>query len=358
MDLVWIIVQFVIVLGLLIFFHELGHFLASKSLGIPVLEFGFGYPPRMVKLFTWKGTDVTLNWIPFGGFIRAKGETDDEIEGGMASSPAWKRLIIMLSGPLMNFIIGILILIIMYVSLGVPASNQVLITDVFPDSPAHNAQIQAGDIILSIDEITVDGIENTQILIQERSGVELTIEVLRGEETLLFELTPRVDTPKDVGAIGVGLSNPLKPMPVFKAIGYSFETAYLQARETIKLPFNLIKGTIPAADARIVGFKGIFDMYNQAGQMDQNTSVTMAQPLPVFRLSIIAMVSIAFGLTNLLPIPMLDGGQIIFLLPELLFKKPIPRKIVNTVNSVFFILLILLMVYITVQDFINPIFKP
>jgi regulator of sigma E protease len=358
MDIVWIIVQFVIALGLLIFFHELGHFLASKALGIPVLEFGFGYPPRMVKLFTWKGTDVTLNWIPFGGFIKAQGETDDKVAGGMASAPAWKRLIIMLSGPLMNFIVGIIVLIVMYVSIGIPASNQVLITDISANSPAQVAQLQSGDIILKVNDTEVQGIENVQALIKEQSGKEITMQILRGEETLSVNLVPRVNPPEGEGAVGIGLSNPLKPMPFFTAVGYSFETAYLQGKETVMLPVNLIKGTVPASNARIVGFKGIFDIYNQAGEMDNQASVTTAQPLPVFRLSVIAMVSIAFGITNLLPIPMLDGGQILFLLPELLFKKAIPRKIVNTVNSVFFMLLILLMVYITIQDFVNPIFKP
>ncbi len=358
MDIAWIIAQFVIILGLLIFFHELGHFLASKALGIPVLEFGFGYPPRMVKLFTWKGTDVTLNWIPFGGFIRAKGETDDDVEGGMAASPAWKRLIILLSGPTMNFIIGILVLIVMYVSLGVPASNQAMVTEIAANSPANMAQIQPGDIILSINDLEVDGIENLQKMILASVGEEITLEVERGETLLTVVLTPRVNPPEGEGAIGVGLSNPLKPMPFFTAIGYSFETAYMQGKETLMLPINLIKGAIPASDARIVGFKGIFDIYNQADQMDQETAMVTAQPLPVFRLSVIAMISIAFGITNLLPIPMLDGGQILFLLPELLFKKALPRKAVNVINSVFFMLLILLMVYITIQDFINPIFKP
>jgi len=356
MEIIWIILQFVVILGLLIFFHELGHFLASKAVGIPVLEFGFGYPPRMVRLFTWKGTEVTLNWIPFGGFIKAQGETDDKVEGGMASAPAWKRLIIMISGPLMNFIVGIIVLIVMYTALGTPASNQVLISSISDNSPAQTAQLAVGDIILEVDDIPVESIEGLQTTIKEKAGSELSLLVQRGEETLEIRLTPRVNPPEGQGAVGIGLSNPLKPMPFFKAIGYSFETAYMQAKQTIMLPVNLIKGSIPASDARIVGFKGIFDIYNQAGQMDEETSVAMAQPLPIYRMSVIAMVSIAFGLTNLLPIPMLDGGQILFLLPELFFKKAIPRKVVNAVNTVFFMLLILLMVYITIMDFVKPIF--
>jgi len=358
MSLAWLILQFVIVLGLLIFLHELGHFLASKALGIPIVEFGFGYPPRMVKLFTWKGTDVTLNWIPFGGFVRAKGESDTDVEGGMATAPAWKRLIIMFSGPLMNFVVGILILIIMYVSLGTPASNQVLITEIAASSPAETAGLHSGDIILEVNDTPLESIEHTQALIQEHLEEEIALFVLRGEENLIIHVTPRENPPEGQGAMGVTLSYPLKPMPFFNAVGYAFKTAYFQGREFILLPINLVKGATSPEDTRIVGLKGIFDIYEQAGQMDADTNIALAQQLPIFRLSVVAMISIAFGLTNLLPIPMLDGGQILFLMPELLFKRPIPQKYVNVVNTFFFMLLILLMVYITVQDFVNPIFKP
>ena len=358
MDTLWLIVQFVLVLGLLIFFHELGHFLASKLLGIGIEEFGFGYPPKMLKLFTWKGTDFTLNWIPFGGFVRPKGEHDDGVEGGMADAPPWKRLIILISGPLMNFLIGILVFIVMYVSLGVPSSNEVLITAVVDNSPAQVAQIKAGDILLAINDNELVGIEDAQEKISANAGKETELTLLRGEERFSVSLTPRLNPPAGEGAIGIGLSNPLKPMPFFQAIGYSFETFWMQASQTIMLPINLIKGAVAPEEARIVGFKGIFDIYNQADQMDAETSLATATPLPVFRLSVIAAISIALGITNLLPIPALDGGQILFLIPEFLFKKRISQKVLNAVNSVFFFLLILLMVYITIQDFVNPIITP
>lgn len=358
MDVIWVILQFVIILGLLIFFHELGHFIASKSLGIAIDEFGFGYPPRLVKLFTWKGTDFTLNWIPFGGFVRPKGETDDDAEGGMASAPAWKRLIILCSGPLMNFFIGILVLIVMYVPLGTPASNQVMITTVVPNSPAEAMELKAGDIILAINDEELAGLDDATAKIQSHLGQEIELSILRGEETLAIRLTPRVDPPEGEGAIGIGLSNPLKPMPFFQAVGVAFETFWTQVRETVMLPVNLIKGAIAPEEARLVGFKGIFDIYNQADQMDAEAGLATASPLPVFRLSVIAMISIAVGITNLLPIPALDGGQILFLIPEFLFKKRIPQNVANTINSIFFMLLILLVIYINIQDFINPVLTP
>lgn len=358
MTIFWTILQFIFVLGLLIFFHEMGHFLASKAVGIPIEEFGFGYPPRLVKLFTWKGTDFTLNWIPFGGFVRPKGENDDGVENGMASAPPWKRLIILLSGPMMNFLIGIVVLTVMFGSLGTPASNQVQITAISDASPAQVNGLMVGDIILSINDEWLDNIEEGQTLIRENAGKEISLQILRGEETFEVALTPRLNPPEGEGAVGIGLSNPLKPAPFFESVGMAFKTAYIQARETVLLPVRLIQGAVAPEDARLVGFKGIFDIYNQAGQMDAQAGIATATPAPIFRLSVIAMISVALGITNLLPIPALDGGQILFLIPEFIFKKRIPQKVANTVNSVFFFLLILLMVYITIQDFVNPVITP
>ncbi|MFZ3069687.1 MAG: M50 family metallopeptidase [Anaerolineaceae bacterium] len=352
------ILQFVFIFGLLIFFHELGHFLASKALGIEIEEFGFGYPPRLVKLGTWKGTDVTLNWIPFGGFVRPKGEGDANVQGGMSAAPAWKRLIILLSGPVMNFLVGIIVLIVMYAAVGTPVTSQVLITEVSPDSPAQTAQLQPGDIITKVDDTPVTDVTQLQSLIQENLGKEISLTLQRDDQTVSVTLTPRVNPPEGKGAVGVMLSNPLQPMPFFDAVGSAFKTFGYQAHETLMLPVNLINGSVSGDEARLVGIKGIFDLFSNATKLDETSPVASATPLPVYRLSIVSTVAIALGLTNLLPIPALDGGQILFLLPEFLFKKRIPQNVANAINTVFFFLLIILMVYVNVQDFINPVLQP
>lgn len=353
-----VILQFVFVFGLLIFFHELGHFLASKALGIEIEEFGFGYPPRLVKLFTWKGTEVTLNWIPFGGFVRPKGEGDENVEGGMSAAPAWKRLIILLSGPTMNFIVGIIVLIVMYAAIGTPVSNQVLITDIAPNSPAQTSNLQIGDVITGINEKELTDIDQMQTLIQENLGKEISLTVLRDDETLMIKLTPRLNSPEGEGSVGIWYTNAYEPMPFTNALGSAFDTFGYQAKETLMLPINLINGSVSGEEARVIGLKGIFDIFSNASEMDASGPVAAATPLPIYRLSVISTVSIALGLTNLLPIPALDGGQIFLMLPELFFKKRIPQSVLNTINSVFFFLLILLMVYINVQDFVNPILQP
>ncbi len=358
MSIALLIVQVVFVIGLLIFFHELGHFIAARAVGIPVDEFGFGYPPRLAKIGEWKGTEITLNWIPFGGFVRPRGEADAEIEDGMAAAPAWKRLVIALAGPVMNFLIGILLLFIIYTAIGVPASDQAMISQVAPDSPAMAAGLQEGDLITAVNGVPITSVEDLIVRVGEKQGEMITLTYQRGEQTETIQITPRLNPPEGEGAMGVGLSNPLKPMPVFQAVGYAFETTGFIIKETVMLPVRLIRGSVDPNLARPVGYKGIYDIYSQAVEMDQETRMPTAQPLPVYTFTIIANISLALGITNLLPIPALDGGRILFTLPELIFKKRIPQKWENMVNTVSFILLILLMVVITVLDFTNPIVLP
>ena len=358
MDIMLTILQFVLVFGLLVFFHELGHFLVSKALGIEVEEFGFGYPPRLVKLFTWKGTDVTLNWIPFGGFVRPKGETDEGEPGGMLAAPAWKRLLIMLAGATFNFLLGIIVLVVMYAAVGTPDVTKVVISEIAPASPAEQAGLQPGDLLTSVAGVPITSMEQVQTLIKENLGTEIPLVVTRAENEISVTITPRSNPPAGQGALGVGLTNALRPLPFVPAFGRAIETFGLQVRETLLLPVNLIRGAVNPEEARVVGIKGIFDIFSNASELDQTSPVASATPLPIFRMSVVSMLSIALGITNLLPIPALDGGQILLLLPELLFKKRIPQNIVNAINSVFFFLLIALMIYITVQDFVNPIVIP
>jgi regulator of sigma E protease len=358
MNIAFLILQVVVVIGALIFFHELGHFLAARAVGVPVEEFGFGYPPRLAKIAEWKGTEITLNWIPFGGFVRLKGEGDETVEGGMAAAPAWKRLVIALSGPVMNFLIGIILLVVIYSAIGIPASNEAMITQVAAGSPAVEVGLQPGDIILSVNDEPIESIDQLISTVNANVGELITLTVQRGSEMTTLTITPRLDPPEGEGAMGITLSNPLKPTPFFQSVGYAFEATGFVIKETLMLPVRLIRGSLDPALARPVGYKGIYDIYSQAVEMDQETTLPTAEPLPVFTLSIIANISLALGITNLLPIPALDGGRILFTLPELFIKKRIPQEWKNAINTLSFLLLIVLMVVITILDFTNPIVIP
>jgi regulator of sigma E protease len=233
-----------------------------------------------------------------------------------------------------------------------------LVTEVVPASPAQTVGLVNGDIITKINETDLIDIEDFQNRIRLAAGSEVSLTTLRGAETLTLKVTPRLNPPAGQGALGIGITNPLKPMPFFRAVGSAFDTFGKQVVETVKLPFRLIQGEVAPQDARMVGIKGIYDIFSQANTMDQTTQVAASTPLPFYRMTLISILSIALGLTNLLPVPPTDGGQIMLLLPELLFKKRIPQTIINKVNSVGYILLLGLMLYITFQDFLNPVLKP
>jgi regulator of sigma E protease len=357
MSFVWTLIQFVIVLGLLLFFHEFGHFIVSRLFKIEVEEFGFGIPPRMLKLFRWHGTDFTLNWIPFGAFVRPKGENDPTVEGGMAHASPWVRLAVLLGGPAMNILMGIIILGVMFMSIGKVNPAIVQIMDVTPGTPAEQAGLKAGDTVLQVNQDTIDSMQKLQNDIQANLGIEVNLVVQRAGQTVTIKVTPRAKPPAGQGALGITLGNAYQPVSLGEAWASALTTAVDQGKQFVLLPVHLIEGQIAPDQARLVGIKGIFDIYSQAGQLDAQAAATTPadKGLPIFRMSFVAAIAIAIGLTNLLPVPALDGGRIVLLLPELLLRRRIPAQYENMVNMIGFGALLLLMVYITLQDFINPV---
>lgn len=357
MNYVWTILQFVFFFGFLVFIHELGHFLVAKSLGIEIEEFGFGYPPRMLKLFTWKGTDFSLNWIPFGGFVRPKGEADSDEPGGLLAAPRWKRFLVLVAGATMNFLFGVLLLIVMLSVAGGQDTSKVMVTAVSSDSPAAAAGLEAGDIVVRLGEYKIDSpeaiISATKKYLDQ--PVELTYD--RDGAENVVTVVPRSNPPENQGAIGINIGHPAVSLPFGQAVGQALKVFWMQVKTTVTLPYNLIKGAITPAEARIVGIKGIYDIFNNAAQMDQSSAIAEGG-FPIYRLSVISMISIAIGITNLLPIPALDGGQILFLIIEAITRKRIPDQVALVINNVFFYALIALMIYITIQDFLNPILAP
>lgn len=386
---IWTIVQFVFVFGLIIFVHELGHYLMAVILGIPVAEFGFGYPPKLIRLFRWRGTDFTLNAIPFGGFVRFEeevpideteelsakaivvetpcGEPDIIIEpetqeaktktvdsgiiGGITQAPKWKRFLILVAGPTMNFILGIIVLVIMFNAIGSPDPTRVIIADIAPNSPAAQAGLEVRDLVKTINGVKIDSNEALSNQVQANLGKEIEIVVLRDLQEFTTHLIPRENPPEGEGAIGIIMDNPKLPAKFGDTLKSAFGTFWNQVKTTLTLPIQLIQGAIQPEEARIVGIKGIYDMFAYAEEADQ----IIDNDLPIMRLSLLSIVSIAVGITNLLPIPALDGGQILFLLIETITRKKMPERVANAINTVFFFLLIALMIFITFRDFINPI---
>jgi regulator of sigma E protease len=357
------ILEFIIAFGLLVFLHELGHFLMAKLFHIQVEEFGFGFPPRLVKLFQFRETEVTLNWIPFGAFVRPRGENDPSVPGGLAAANPWARLAVLFGGPAMNLITGIFIFSLIFTQMGmVPDLKKVLIVDVNKDSPAVLAGIKSGDLITKINGQAVTSTQQLSQIVRQNLGQEITITVQRDGKPIEVRATPRVNPPEGQGALGITMSNPIQKIQYWpQALPYAAQITADQGRQLISLPVMLLRGQVSPQEGRLVGPKGIYDIYSAARQRDQQDASTAQQPEPPLglnTLTFLATISIALGFTNLLPIPALDGGRILFVLPEILIRRRVPAQYENMIHLIGFAALILLMIYITTQDIFNPIVIP
>lgn len=355
------ILEFVIAFGLLVFLHELGHFLASKMFHIQVDEFGFGFPPRLAKLFQFHETEVTLNWIPFGAFVRPRGENDPTVPGGLAAASPWARLVVLFAGPLMNLVTGILLFSIVFTQMGAPDTRKVLIVDVNKGSPAETAGFKVNDIVAKVNGQPITSTQNLSDVVHQNLGKDITITLERSGQVIETHAVPRANPPAGQGALGITMSNPVRPINWFASIPYATKVTADQGRQLLSLPFMLLRGQVSPQEGRLVGPKGIYDIYSQARSLDQQEAAAAKQPespLGLNTLSFLATISIALGFTNLLPIPALDGGRILFVLPEILLRRRVPAQYENMIHLIGFTALIILMVYITTQDIINPVVIP
>jgi regulator of sigma E protease len=353
--LIFIIV--IVGLSLLILGHEAGHFFAAKLFGLKVDEFGFGFPPRIAA---WRPknseTEYSVNWLPFGGFVRISGERG-EFEGispeegsGAAARAAelseedkkrlffaqapWKKSIIMLAGVFMNFILGWLLISAVLMT-GAPQT--LVIAGVQSGSPAAAAGIQANDV--------VNGYTDSQSFIDyvnAHKGQPITVTVTRNNKTLSYTVTPRVNPGPDQGAIGVELEQGgTAREPFFSALWTGLEDAALLSWLTVQAFGNLIAQifTHAALPAGVVGPVGIFGIAEETGRIGL-----------AYLLQFLGIISINLMVVNLIPFPALDGGRFLVVLIEKIKGSALPYKVEAWVNGIGFALLIALMIALTVRD--------
>ncbi len=372
--LTWII--FILAFGGMVIVHELGHFIAARLVKVEVEEFGIGFPtPGAITLFTWQGTRFTLNWLPIGGFVRPKGENDPNVEGGLAASAPWKRLFVLSAGPIMNLITAVLVISIIISQMGgiitSPSPDdtgpqEILITEVISNSPADQAGLQMGDILLTADGNKLNTTEEASQYIKAHPETPILFEILRDGETLELAITPRMNEEAGRALIGVGFCGGCAFEPITgigENLKYSIQFTGAQIYSLVTLPIKLIRGSIDPEQGRLVGLKGIFDIMSQsvsndveaASQPQPTSSASNPYNAPVQTLSIIALLSISLGIFNLFPFPALDGGRIIFVIPEMIFRRRVPHEFENIVHGVGMMLLLAVMLYVNIRDFIDPI---
>jgi len=352
------ILIFIIVLAVLILAHELGHFLTAKAFGIKVDEFGLGFPPRLVA-FKKGETEYSLNLIPFGGFVKIEGETvDDSIkpdDRSLVAKPKYVQAIVLAAGVLFNFILAWLLLAMTF-SLGtmVPVEQYgnskyfepkgSFVIDVEPGWPAGEAGIQANDRLLAIsrDEEKLIEPSHSQLkeFINQKPTDDVSLSIERQGKELSFILTPK---PNDQGfAIGVivGELGFLKT-PIITSLILGFRLTYDFTIYILSSLVMLLETAIKGASVfgLVAGPIGIVGLVGEASALGFT-----------YLLSFMALISINLAIINLIPFPALDGGRILFLIIEKIKGSPIPSAWANGLNTLGFVLLLLLMAVITYGD--------
>ena len=354
------ILELVVILGVMIFIHELGHFVASLLLGIPVEEFGFGYPPKMLTLFKWRDTEFTLNWIPFGGFVRPRGEDDVDVEGGIETQAPWRRLIVLLAGAFMNLVMGVIVFTILFAQSGGVEIRGILVNNVLENSPAEEAGLIANDIILNANGTPTTDLDEMIYLIDNNAGHEMALEIDREGNIETINVTPRSTEDGD-GELGVGITYALTPVDlnIVQATGYAFDTVGQMIKLTIQIPSLLISGQVSPEEARISGPVGIGQMLGQAREADIEMQQSgEADAFFSNTMWLIGAIAVGLGFANLLPLPALDGGRIVFVLYEWIVGKRLSPKLETVIHGVGFILIIALSFFVALNDIINPVNLP
>lgn len=357
------ILLFLFALIFLVVAHELGHFLAARAFGVRVEEFGIGYPPLARKLFTWKGTLFTLNWLPFGGFVKIYGEDDREgvekRKHSFSQQALWKRLTIVLAGIAANVLLAIVLYAASF-SVGFvgipdqfPAARQLtpvelVVTEVLPRSPAALAGIAAGDVITSVqalekEALPVNAVEYFIPYIQARGGTAIAMTVVRGGETQTISVIPAVVSAGAKPSIGISIAEAARlRMPFGQALRIGVTHTWQECKDIFGSVTFFLKKVITGRDGAFDGVSGPVGIAKIAGTAG-------ALGLGSF-FSFLALISINLAVINLLPFPVLDGGRFILECFSRKGKSHIPEKVVRWINHAGFLLLAALMIYVTYTD--------
>jgi len=335
--------SFVVVFGLLIFVHELGHFAAAKIVGARVDEFGFGYPPRLAVLGKWRETAITINWLPFGGFVRMA-EDDPTVKDGLANKGRLARAFVMGAGSLMNLVLAIVLYSITFMTGALtpvegPGAG---IYFVSPDSPAMEAGVRGGDNLIAIDGVQVGDLDDVIDLIDAHLGQEIEFELERNERQIMVRLTPRENPPPNEGATGISLGDPWQRVryPVWKAVPNGFRAAYNSVSGIFYMIRAAIQKQIPF---QVSGPIGIY-----------RETATVVKTAPEQLLEFTAFLSINLFMVNLLPLPALDGGRLVFIFLEWLRRgRRVPPEKEGFVHAIGMVMFIALMLVVTFMDYMR-----
>lgn len=348
------IIAFVLILGVLILVHEIGHFVSARKLGVDVEEFGIGFPPKM---FSIKKGDVvySINWIPIGGFVKIKGESGGDVNDpkSFAHQRAWKKSIILSAGVMMNFFLAIVLLSIGFY-FGLPQSidentpmdnvrdKSIVILEVFKDSPAEQAGIKMGDKILAINGQTYDKAEGIYQAIEKNIDNDMTLSLDRRGEKLEYTVHAAQLEGQDKPLIGISLVDTgVVSYNIFESLWQGIATTGVLIWRVLEA-FGMIIANLftqGKLSAEVSGPVGVAVITAQIVKMGWLQVLQFA-----------AILSINLGIINILPFPALDGGRLLFVFAESVTRRKLSERVEAMIHNSGFVLLLVLLVFITFRD--------
>lgn len=370
MDLIYTIFQnffaFVIILSVLVFVHEYGHYLGCKICGVKVDSFSIGMGKELWGWTDKSGVRWKVSMLPFGGYLKMYG--DDDVASGQADKEViekmsedekkvsfyfqnpYKKFLIVFFGPFFNLIFAVLLLTCIYRITGIDDLKPV-ISEVMEDSPAEIAGLQKDDYIVAINDEKIENFSQVMNIIAINNLQPLTIEVLRNGETVELNVQPKIIKTKDmfgndVETSGIGITSKItepKKVNVFQAFIQANKSVYKMCVDTL-----IVLGQMITGDRSTDGLGGPLKIAQYSGQSFEGGWLIV--------LYFMALISANLGLMNLLPIPVLDGGHLLFFIIEIIARRPIPDKIQEKLLQGGFGILILIMVFATFNDFKSILF--
>jgi regulator of sigma E protease len=348
------IVGFIVLLGVLIFVHEFGHFIVAKMLGVKVLKFSLGFSPVMIKR-KWGETEYMISWIPLGGYVKLFGEepnSEEEIppedtNRTFTGKPVWARIAIVAAGPIFNFVFAVILLCSGFVA-GFPVLASE-VGKVLPDSPALEAGFHSGDVIKSIDGQSVWRWDDVRNLIEDSADRKLTFTVERNGATSQISVIPALSDQKDMfgefkGRIGIAPSGKKVELGFLAAINEGIRLSVYLTKLVVTTLVKLVRG-----DIGVKALSGPITIAQASGE-----SLKLGAFSFIFLMSYI---SINLAVINLLPIPVLDGGHIFFFIIEAIIRKPVTGKIREVAVQLGLLIIVLLIGLVFYNDIYRIVTK-
>lgn len=346
-------VPVLLVLGVVVIVHELGHFLVARALGVKVETFSIGFGPEIAGIHDRSGTRWRLAWIPLGGYVKFKGDetvaslpsreqiealTPEQRVGNFHTAPLWHRTLIVLAGPFANFLLCIVLFTGWFMATGI-AYREARIVCVEPGSPAEKAGLKAGDKVISVSGIPVRSFDDfrRQIVLNARSELDLLVD--REGRTVRLHAVPELTKQECVGQLGV--LGPGKPEDLrIEAVGFvgAFGESVKETWSNIEMPFQFI-GQLVRGNACASTLGGPVKIAEASKQIASSGLINL--------IPLIAFISVSIGIANLFPIPVLDGGHLLFYGAEAILGRPLNHKAQEIGFQIGFVLLLMLMIFVT-----------